>query len=112
MNEAAALLLGKRDFSCFCKAGSDTQTMECNLKEAVWTRVSSNELHFRITADRFLRNMVRAVVGSLLEVGQGNWNVERMNDILDSRNRSKAGTSVPACGLYLHEVIYPFIKKQ
>ncbi len=112
MNEAAALLLGKRDFSCFCKAGGDTNTMDCDLREARWEEVARGQYHFRITADRFLRNMVRAVVGTMLEIGNGNWEVDRIPVILASKDRSKAGTSVPACGLYLHEVLYDYIKPQ
>lgn len=111
MNEAATLLLGERDFSCFCKAGSDTQTMICDLRHAEWSEISPNQIRFTITADRFLRNMVRAVVGTLLEVGNGTWQVEYMNELLESKDRGQAGTSVPACGLYLHEVKYPYIKR-
>lgn len=112
MNQAAQLLLGRQDFSCFCKAGSDTKTMECEVREAVWEEVAPGQFHFTITADRFLRNMVRAVVGTLVEIGLSNWSVEKMNEILASKDRSEAGTSVPACGLYLNQVTYPYIKQE
>lgn len=112
MNQAAQLMIGRKDFSCFCKSGSDANTMICDLRHAEWTETGKGEFQFRITADRFLRNMVRAVVGTLLEVGVGNWPVEKLNEILESKDRSEAGSSVPAYGLYLNEVKYDYIKER
>lgn len=106
MNRAAALLLGKKDFECFSKSDSDVYTFFCDLTKAVWEE-KEDRLVFTITADRFLRNMVRAVVGTLLDVGIGKKKIEEINNILESKDRSKAGTSVPAKGLYLTQVLYP-----
>ncbi len=107
MNEAARFLLGRRDFECFSKTNTDVKTFYCDLKEAKWQRESEHHWVFHITADRFLRNMVRAVVGTLLEVGQGKREASWMKEVLESRNRGKAGASVPAKGLYLTRVTYP-----
>ena len=70
------------------------------------------QLVFHISADRFLRNMVRAIVGTLMDIGLGKQPVEHIKEVIESKNRSKAGTSVPACGLYLTEVVYPYIEKK
>tara|TARA_B100000965_G_scaffold400754_2_gene423245 strand:- start:587 stop:1336 length:750 start_codon:yes stop_codon:yes gene_type:complete len=106
MNQAAELLLGEHDFSCFSKAHTQTFTNNCHLISADW-RKEKDLLLFEVTANRFLRNMVRAMVGTLLEVGEGKRAVESMPELLESKNRSKSGTSVPAQGLYLTEVGYP-----
>lgn len=106
MNEAAALLYEYTDFQCFSKSNSDVKTFYCEVKKAVWTR-ETNKLVFSITADRFLRNMVRAIVGTLLEVGQEKIAIEDVKGIIKSRDRSRAGVSVPAKGLYLTRVSYP-----
>lgn len=106
MNEAAAVLLDFRDFKAFSKAHSDVKTYNCEVGRAEW--VQSGEIWvFHITADRFLRNMVRAVVGTLLEVGKGRLKVEDVKTIIKSRDRSRAGVSVPAKGLYLTDIVYP-----
>lgn len=106
MNEAAKLLLGEHDFSCFSKTHTQTFTNNCTLTQAVWKQ-EGHLLHFDVTANRFLRNMVRAMVGTLIEVGEGRRSSESMLDLLASKNRSDAGVSVPAHGLYLTHVVYP-----
>lgn len=106
MNKAASLLLGRQNFECFSKADSDVHTFFCSLNKAVW-EWKEDKLVFTISADRFLRNMVRAVVGTLLDVGIGKTKIENIEAILESKDRSKAGTSVPAKGLYLTQVLYP-----
>lgn len=106
MNIAAKKLLQYTDFECFSKSNTDVKTYNCKLKEAVWVR-NGEVLEFRITADRFLRNMVRAIVGTLLEIGKGQKNISDLDAIIASKNRSKAGVSVPAHGLYLTKIIYP-----
>ena len=105
MNEAAALLLEVEDFASFCKSGSDNKTTLCDVRRAQW--IQSGELWvFHITADRFLRNMVRAIVGSLYEVGRGKWSVAEFQSRLQQKNRGAMGTSAPAHGLYLSNVTY------
>lgn len=106
MNEAAALLLAYEDFECFSKSNTDVHTYLCDIKMAKWTKKDSL-LIFTIAADRFLRNMVRAIVGTLLDVGTGKSNLVAVKAIINSKSRSEAGTSVPAKGLYLTQVIYP-----
>ncbi|WP_375237945.1 tRNA pseudouridine(38-40) synthase TruA [Aurantibacter sp.] len=106
MNKAAELLIGFKDFECFSKSNTDVFTYNCDLRIAEW-KIVDNELHFFITADRFLRNMVRAIVGTLINVGIGKLQPEDMTKILASKNRAEAGYSVPAHGLYLTEVVYP-----
>ncbi len=106
MNDAAKLLLDHSDFECFSKSNTDVHTYLCDVRKAEWT-AASDKLVFTITADRFLRNMVRAVVGTLLDVGVGKTDVDHVARILNSKNRSLAGPSVPAKGLYLTKIIYP-----
>ncbi len=106
MNEAANELLGKKDFECFSRTNTDVKTFVCDVREARWER-QGDLLIFRISADRFLRNMVRAIVGTLLEVGQGKISVEDVKTIIKSRDRQNAGASVPAKGLSLVRVQYP-----
>jgi tRNA pseudouridine38-40 synthase len=108
MNEAAEFLKEYRDFSCFSKSNTQVFTNNCKIEEAYWERTSSG-LIFHISADRFLRNMVRAIVGTLIPVGRGEMKPEAVRNIIESKNRSNAGTSVPACGLYLTKVLYPYI---
>lgn len=109
MNEAAKVLLNFIDFSCFSKSNTQTFTNNCKLVEAYFT-VKDDGLVFKITADRFLRNMVRAIVGTLVLVGKGDLQATDMAGIIESKNRSKAGQSVPACGLYLTKIEYPFVE--
>jgi len=106
MNKAASLLLGRQNFECFSKVDSDVHTFFCSLNKAVW-EWKEDKLVFTISANRFLRNMVRALVGTLLDVGIGKTKIENIEAILESKDRSKAGTSVPAKGLYLTQVLYP-----
>tara|TARA_R110002051_G_scaffold255120_4_gene314255 strand:+ start:676 stop:1425 length:750 start_codon:yes stop_codon:yes gene_type:complete len=106
MNCAAELLLGKKDFECFSKSNTDVFTNICDIREAHWT-VENSQLVFTITADRFLRNMVRAIVGTLINVGLGKYPADYVNTILKSKDRTKAGVSVPAKGLYLSSIVYP-----
>jgi tRNA pseudouridine38-40 synthase len=106
MNEAAALLLEYQDFACFCKLHSDNKTTLCRIMKAEWTQ-REREWIFTIRADRFLRNMVRATVGTLLEVGRGKLTVEGFRQIIESKSRSKAGSSAPANGLFLTDIEYP-----
>jgi len=106
MNEAAAILLETEDFQCFSKSNTDVKTYICDVQKAYWQQDDAL-LVFHITADRFLRNMVRAVVGTLIEVGLGRCSISQFVQILASKDRRKAGVSVPAKGLYLTEVQYP-----
>lgn len=108
MNEATFLLVQKTDFSCFSKSRTNTTTNICEVSFAKW-EMKNDVLIFTITADRFLRNMVRAIVGTLLEIGQEKIPVNEIHKIITSKNRSNAGTSVPAHGLYLTQINYPFI---
>lgn len=106
MNEAAALLLGRQDFSSFCRTHTDVKTKFCTITYAQWTQ--DNEGYtFRITADRFLRNMVRAIVGTLFEVGRGRMSVEQFRYVIQQRNRQSASQSADAQGLYLINIQYP-----
>jgi len=106
MNEAAALLLVSNDFECFSKSNTDVYTYLCDVKTALWEQKGEN-LVFTITANRFLRNMVRAIVGTLLDVGTGKSTVADVKSIINSKDRRNAGYSVPAKGLYLTRIIYP-----
>tara|TARA_R110001632_G_scaffold145740_2_gene262643 strand:- start:426 stop:1226 length:801 start_codon:yes stop_codon:yes gene_type:complete len=106
MNDAAAILLTYTDFECFSKSNTAVNTYLCTISEARWIAVE-DELHFIISADRFLRNMVRAIVGTLIEIGQAKHEPSWMHEVIKSKNRNIAGTSVPAHGLYLTRVSYP-----
>ena len=105
MNEAANLLFKYEDFETFSKVKTDVNTFNCTIMKAVWT-LEDKHLIFHIKANRFLRNMVRAVVGTLLEVGLEKKTVEDFRKIIESKKRSEAGLSVPAKGLFLTEVCY------
>lgn len=108
MNDAAKILMDYTDFSCFSKSNTQTFTNNCKLMELGFESIDGGMV-FTIKADRFLRNMVRAIVGTLILVGKGDLKVEDMTTIINSKNRSKAGQSVPACGLYLVSVAYPYV---
>ncbi|MBO6607665.1 tRNA pseudouridine(38-40) synthase TruA [Psychroserpens sp.] len=111
MNEACEILLSYKDFQCFSKSNTDVKTYHCDIKEANWT-ILKNELVFTIKADRFLRNMVRAIVGTLINIGLNKIPLQSLHDIIKSKDRSRAGYSVPAHGLYLIDIEYPeHIKK-
>ena len=106
MQEGAELLLGSKDFKCFSRSKTDVKTYFCEVRNSVW-KAQGDTLVFSITADRFLRNMVRAIVGTLLEIGRGKMTLSELQGILLSKDRTKAGPSVPAHGLYLTAVTYP-----
>ena len=106
MNEAAAFILGEQDFECFSKVKTDVNHFLCDIKKAAWVE-KGDELFFHITANRFLRGMVRAIVGTLLDVGTGKITRKQFLSIIQSKDRKKAGANVPAYGLYLEKVKYP-----
>ena len=108
MNVAAKIITEYTDFSCFSKSNTQTFTNNCKITRAEWV-YSGHCLVFHISADRFLRNMVRAIVGTLIQVGKKEIAPEEVRAIIESKNRSNAGTSVPACGLYLTEVKYTYL---
>ncbi len=108
MNEAAQLLREYTDFKCFSKTHTDVRTFNCDVMEAHWEQ-QGNKLVFTVSADRFLRNMVRAIVGTLVNVGLEKISLDDFKAIIESRDRNQAGFSVPAHGLYLTKVIYPYL---
>ncbi len=108
MNKAAELLLNHTDFQCFSKVHTSVNTFNCKITEAFWIR-ENNSLIFTISADRFLRNMVRSIVGSLIKVGLNRISLADFNSIIESKDRSEAGFSVPAHGLYLTEIKYDYL---
>jgi tRNA pseudouridine38-40 synthase len=110
MNTCAAMLIGKKDFECFSKVHTQVNNFICEVMLAKWEE-KDGKLIFTIRANRFLRNMVRAVVGTLVEVGRGRITTEDFVNILESRNRSEAGQSVPAQALFLTEVHYDLGEK-
>lgn len=110
MNRAAALLLETEDFTSFAKLHTDTKTNICRVTRAGWERIGEDGLVFTITADRFLRNMVRAVVGTLVEVGRGKMDIEGFRRVIEKKDRCAAGTSMPPQALYLWDITYPFLK--
>lgn len=108
MNRAAAILLEYSDFECFSKAHTDVKTFICKIREAHWSQGTlPNTYVFTITADRFLRNMVRAIVGTLFTIGRSKADIEDLRRIILSKDRSQAGSSVPANALFLWHVEYP-----
>lgn len=108
MNEACKILFNYIDFECFSKVHTDVNTFNCTIFEANWTRVE-NRLVFTISAGRFLRNMVRAIVGTMINIGLEKISLQDFIQIIESKDRNKAGFSVPAHGLYLTKVEYPYI---
>lgn len=106
MNRAASVIMSYRDFACFCKSHTDVKTTLCEVTEARWVKVACDEYYFEITANRFLRNMVRAVVGTLIDVGRGKLNVDDVRTIIEGHCRSDAGESMPANALTLYEINY------
>jgi tRNA pseudouridine38-40 synthase len=107
MQSATKVLLKHNDFTSFSKSNTQTKTNNCKIISAEWSK-EDNLLIFKITADRFLRNMVRAIVGTMIDVGLGKISESDLDNIIKAKSRKKAGYSVPACGLYLHEIIYSF----
>ena len=106
MNEAAETLLSYSDFGAFCKSHSDVKTTLCTIYAARWHQISDDAWYFEIAANRFLRNMVRAVVGTLLEVGRHRLTVEEFKQVIETGSRSAAGESMPAHALFLEQVDY------
>jgi tRNA pseudouridine38-40 synthase len=106
MNEAAKILLQYNNFKCFSRSRTDVFTYNCKIDRAFWEQ-QEDRLIFHITADRFLRNMVRAIVGTLLQIGLDKMEVHEMHRIIESEDRSEAGASAPAHGLYLTRIEYP-----
>lgn len=106
MNEAASHLLRYTDFTSFSKLHTDVKTNNCRITRAGWS-LTGNDLVFEITADRFLRNMVRAIVGTLVDVGRGKLSVADFCAIIEARDRCKAGTSAPGNALFLTDITYP-----
>ncbi|HET6244107.1 MAG: tRNA pseudouridine(38-40) synthase TruA [Bacteroidetes bacterium] len=106
MNSASALLFDYSDFSCFCKTGTHVKTNVCKIIDAKWAKQDDHIL-FTITADRFLRNMVRAIVGTMIDIGKNKLTTDGFKKIIENKDRTAAGFSVPACGLFLDKVTYP-----
>ncbi len=109
MNEAAKLLLETDDFTSFAKLHSDAKTNLCNVTHAKWEMESESMAVFTITADRFLRNMVRAVVGTLVDVGRGKITLDDFRMIVEKKDRCAAGQSMPGEALFLWDIKYDFI---
>ena len=107
MNEAAKILFEYIDFTSFSKLHTDVKTNNCKIMHAEWTQVDEHEWVFTIQADRFLRNMVRAVVGTLVEVGRGKMTLEGFRQVIEKKDRCSAGNSVPGHALFLVDVGYP-----
>lgn len=106
MNEASSKLFLYNDFTSFSKLHTDVKTNNCRISYAQWVQ-NNNRIVFTITADRFLRNMVRAIVGTLIEVGKNKISIDEFCQIIERKNRCSAGMSVPAHGLYLTKIEYP-----
>jgi tRNA pseudouridine38-40 synthase len=106
MNEAALILLGTQDFTSLSKLHTDVKTNICTVTKAEWIKENEDQWFFEITADRFLRNMVRATVGTLLEVGQGKMDSIGFKKVIDAKDRGAASISVPAHGLFLWNIAY------
>lgn len=107
MNEAAQYLLNVKDFTSFSKVNTQTFTNNCEVTFANWIKLNDEEFVFKITANRFLRNMVRAVVGTLLDIGKGKLTIDKFKQIIENKNRSDAGMSAPGHALYLCDIKYP-----
>ena len=106
MNLAALKLFNYTNFKCFSKSNTDVKTYNCTIKKAIWV-YRDNCWFFEISANRFLRNMVRAIVGTLIEIGEGKHEISHLDTVIKSKNREVAGYSVPAHGLYLVDILYP-----
>lgn len=106
MNKAAQELLNFSDFECFSKIHTDVKTFICDIRKAEWIE-TDHQIYFYVEADRFLRGMIRAIVGTLFEIGLEKMTIEEFRSIIQSKNRSLAGASAPAAGLFLNKVEYP-----
>jgi len=106
MNEAARVLTTYEDFGAFCKSGADVKTTLCEVTDAEWVQTSPESWYFEIRANRFLRNMVRAVVGTLVEVGRGRLSLDEFRKVIEGKRRTDAGESMPGNALFLEDIIY------
>ncbi len=106
MNEAAAMLTQYDDFGAFCKSHADVKTTLCRVTRAEWVPVGDDQWRFEITANRFLRNMVRAVVGTLIDVGRGRLSLDGFRQVIEGRRRTEAGESMPGNALFLTHITY------
>ena len=106
MNEAAKILTTYEDFGAFCKSGADVKTTFCDVTKAEWVQTSPTSWYFEIRANRFLRNMVRAVVGTLIEVGRGRLSIDDFKKVIEGKQRSDAGESMPGNALFLEDIVY------
>ena len=106
MNEAARILMTYEDFGAFCKSGADVKTTLCKVTYAAWVQTSANAWYFEIRANRFLRNMVRAVVGTMIEVGRDRLSLEDFRKVIEGKCRSEAGESMPGNALFLEDIVY------
>ena len=110
MNEACKILFEYTNFECFSKVNTDVATFNCKIYDANWIQ-NENQLVFTISADRFLRNMVRAIVGTMINIGLEKVSLEGFKKIIESKDRNQAGFSVPAHGLYLTKIDYDYLNK-
>lgn len=106
MNQGADIMKQYKDFESFCKSNSDVKTTLCEIYDAKWHLTSDSTAYFSITANRFLRNMVRAIVGTLIDVGRGKIELDELRRIIENKNRSTAGDSMPAKALFLENIEY------
>ena len=106
MNEAARILMTYDDFGAFCKSGADVKTTLCHVTQARWVQTSASSWYFEITANRFLRNMVRAVVGTLIDVGRGRLTLDEFRKVIEGKQRTEAGESMPGNALFLEDIQY------
>ena len=106
MNEAAMILMEYEDFGAFCKSHSDVKTTLCKVTHAEWKELKDGEWRFEISANRFLRNMVRAVVGTLVEVGRGRLSLDDFRHVIEGKRRTEAGESMPGNALFLVDIKY------
>lgn len=106
MNEAAQILLTYKDFGAFCKSGADVKTTLCDVTFAEWIQTSPVSWYFEIRANRFLRNMVRAVVGTLIDVGRGRLSLDDFRKVIEGKQRTEAGESMPGNALFLEDITY------
>ena len=106
MNEAARVLMTYEDFGAFCKSGADVKTTLCTVTQAQWVQTSASSWYFEIRANRFLRNMVRAVVGTLIDVGRGRLSLEEFRKVVEGKRRTEAGESMPGNALFLEDIVY------
>ncbi len=109
MNKAAALLLDYKEFFPFCKTHADNDTYKCSLSVSEWVKISDDEWHYKVTSDRFLRGMVRMIVGMTLNVGLGRMELEEVQAAMQNQTRLIRAWSVPANGLFLDDITYPYL---